>query len=125
MNKLLASPHGPRIINVSSNGLRLSPVRFQDWNFDNGNTYNVWRAYGQSKTANNLMALSLAQKLGGKGLIAMSIHPGFIATNLMRFMGEEEFQELSIDEPFLLSSFKFLSLLRTPRSQTNGKDFLY
>ena len=58
-------------------------MRFQDCNFDDGKTYDVWRAYGQSKTANNLMALSLAKKLGGKGLIATSIHPGVIATTLM------------------------------------------
>ena len=103
MKKLLASQNGARVVNVSSNGLRLGPVRFQDWNFDDGKTYDVWRAYGQSKTANNLMAISLAQKLGGKGLIATSIHPGVIATNLMRFMGDKEFQALSTSLLFNLS----------------------
>jgi hypothetical protein len=29
-----------------------------------------------------LMALSLAEKLGDKGLIALSLHPGVIMTNL-------------------------------------------
>ena len=101
MKKLLASQHGARIVNVNSNGLRLSPVRFQDWNFDNSKTYDVWRACGQSKTANNLMAMSLAQKLGGKGLIATSVHPGFIATNLMRFMADKDFQALSTTSLFL------------------------
>ena len=104
MKKLLASQNGARVVNVSSNGLRLSPVRFQDRNFDNGQTYDVWRAYGQSKTANNLMALSLAKKLGGKGLIATSVHPGMIATNLMRFMGDKEFQALSTSLLFNSSS---------------------
>lgn len=47
-----------------------------------GETYNRWTAYGQSKTANMLMALSLAEKLGTKGLRAYSLHPGVIATNL-------------------------------------------
>ena len=104
MKKLLASPNGARIVNVSSNGLRFGPVRFQDWNFDDGKTYDVWRAYGQSKTANNLMAISLAKKLGGKGLIATSIHPGVIVTNLMRYMGDKEFQALSISLLFNLMS---------------------
>jgi NAD(P)-dependent dehydrogenase (short-subunit alcohol dehydrogenase family) len=47
-----------------------------------GETYNKWRSYGQSKTANMLMALSLAEKLGPKGLRAFSLHPGGILTNL-------------------------------------------
>jgi NAD(P)-dependent dehydrogenase (short-subunit alcohol dehydrogenase family) len=47
-----------------------------------GENYNKWHAYGQSKTANMLMALSLAEKLGAKGLRAFSLHPGVIGTNL-------------------------------------------
>lgn len=50
--------------------------------FQDGKTYNKWRAYGQAKTANMLMAISLAEKLGDKGLIAVSLHPGVIWTNL-------------------------------------------
>jgi NAD(P)-dependent dehydrogenase (short-subunit alcohol dehydrogenase family) len=48
----------------------------------NGETYNKWVAYGQSKTANMLFALSLATKLGSRGLLAYSLHPGVITTNL-------------------------------------------
>jgi NAD(P)-dependent dehydrogenase (short-subunit alcohol dehydrogenase family) len=48
-----------------------------------GKTYNKWVGYGQSKTANMLMALSLAKKLGVKyGVEAYSLHPGQIMTNL-------------------------------------------
>ncbi|KAJ5120470.1 uncharacterized protein N7515_009858 [Penicillium bovifimosum] len=82
MGKILQS-ESPRIVMVSSDGHRLSPIRFDDYNFDNGKTYNKWVAYGQSKTANMLMALSLSSKLGTKyGLLAFSLHPGVIATNL-------------------------------------------
>ncbi|KAL8832482.1 MAG: hypothetical protein Q9191_000252 [Dirinaria sp. TL-2023a] len=95
MNKLLASPHGARVVSVSSNGNRLGPVRFQDWNFDHGKTYDVWRAYGQSKTANNLFALSLAKKYGDRGLVATSVDPGVVLTNLMRYLGEKEYNALS------------------------------
>ncbi|RTE77774.1 hypothetical protein BHE90_007754 [Fusarium euwallaceae] len=45
-----------------------------------GKTYETWAAYGQSKTANSLMALSLAEKLGARGLTAFSMHPGAIMT---------------------------------------------
>lgn len=48
-----------------------------------GKTYNKWVAYGQAKTANMLMALSLSFKLGTEhGLLAFSLHPGVISTNL-------------------------------------------
>ncbi|KAJ2981506.1 hypothetical protein NQ176_g1980 [Zarea fungicola] len=62
MPKLLAVP-SPRIIS-------------------NGALYDKWVAYGQSKTANILFAVSLAQKLGSRGLLAFSLHPGAIITNL-------------------------------------------
>ncbi|KAL4743894.1 hypothetical protein BDV11DRAFT_7 [Aspergillus similis] len=68
----------PRVVNVSSDGHRLSPIRWADYNFQEGETYNRWLAYGQSKTANMLMAVSLAEKLGSKGLLAYSLHPGVI-----------------------------------------------
>ncbi|KFY22739.1 hypothetical protein V493_06359 [Pseudogymnoascus sp. VKM F-4281 (FW-2241)] len=73
----------PRVVMVSSDGHRLNPFRFDDYNFDEGKTYNKWSAYGQSKTANMLMAISLAEKLGPKHkLLAFSLHPGVIWTNL-------------------------------------------
>lgn len=83
MNKILASS-APRIVNVSSDGHRVSPIRWDDYNFgQNGDTYNKWRAYGQSKTANMLFSISLAEKLGNKGLQSYSLHPGVIFnTNL-------------------------------------------
>ncbi|KAL4971089.1 putative short-chain dehydrogenase [Aspergillus stella-maris] len=68
----------PRVVNVSSDGHRLGPIRWGDYNFKEGKTYNKWSAYGQSKTANILMAVSLAEKLGSKGLLAYSLHPGVI-----------------------------------------------
>ncbi|KAJ7693557.1 retinol dehydrogenase 13 [Mycena rosella] len=86
MDKILASK-APRVVNVSSDGHRLSPIRWADLNFSHkeetpGATYNKWTAYGQSKTANMLMAISLAEKLGPKhGLLAYSLHPGVILSS--------------------------------------------
>lgn len=93
MDKILASPQ-PRVAIVTSNGHRLSHMRWDDLNFDvralpcsyqprltlqqNGKYYDRWTAYGQSKTANMLMAMSLAEKLGARGLQSFSIHPGLI-----------------------------------------------
>ncbi|TGJ80817.1 hypothetical protein E0Z10_g7961 [Xylaria hypoxylon] len=81
MPKILAS-NTPRIVNVSSDGHRLNPIRWDDYNFQKGENYNKWHAYGQSKTANMLFTLSLAKKLGGRGLLSYSLHPGVISTNL-------------------------------------------
>ncbi|KAK8102450.1 hypothetical protein PG984_015596 [Apiospora sp. TS-2023a] len=76
MEKVLASA-APRVVMVSSDGHRLCPIRFDDVNFMEGETYNRWQAYGQSKSANMLMALSLAEKLGPKRkLQAYSLTPG-------------------------------------------------
>ncbi|XXH00681.1 hypothetical protein Hte_007031 [Hypoxylon texense] len=75
MEKLLASKT-PRLVSVSSDGHRLNPIRWTDYNYGDGKYYNKWAAYGQSKTANNLMALYLAAKLQHRGLQAFSLHPG-------------------------------------------------
>ncbi|GJC92944.1 short-chain dehydrogenase/reductase family oxidoreductase [Colletotrichum higginsianum] len=81
MGKVLAA-EAPRVVTVSSDGHRLGHIRWTDYNFNDGKHYNEWHAYGQSKTANCLMAISLAEKLGGKGLLSLSLHPGVIFTNL-------------------------------------------
>ncbi|KAK9760392.1 hypothetical protein K7432_015627 [Basidiobolus ranarum] len=52
--QILASKTGaPRIVNVSSLGHNVSPIRFADYGFNNGRDYDKWQAYGQSKTANS------------------------------------------------------------------------
>ncbi|KAI8158753.1 hypothetical protein K4K49_001819 [Colletotrichum sp. SAR 10_70] len=68
MGKVLAAAE-PRVVTVSSDGHRLGHIRWSDYNFN-------------SKTANCLMAISLAEKLGSKGLLSFSLHPGVIFTNL-------------------------------------------
>jgi NAD(P)-dependent dehydrogenase (short-subunit alcohol dehydrogenase family) len=61
-----------RVVNVSSIGHRRSPIRFGDFNFSDGETYDRWEAYGQSKTANILFSVELAKR----GVNAFSLHPG-------------------------------------------------
>ncbi|KAJ9160701.1 Short-chain dehydrogenase [Coniochaeta hoffmannii] len=77
-----SGPNG-RVVNVSSSGHRISPFRFEDWNFSDGATYDGWTAYGQSKTANNLFTTELALR----GVTALAAHPGTImVTGLGRYM---------------------------------------
>lgn len=92
MPKLVAAGDGSRVVNVSSQLYQFSPIRFDDYNFSNGTTYNTWEAYGQSKTANILFSVALAQKLAHKGVRSYSLHPGNIqGTNLSATLDPAEF----------------------------------
>ena len=92
-----SSPRGSvRVINVSSQGHRLSPIRFHDYNFEDKpipdeekppfpltgtfakpmDGYFGFLAYGQSKTANILFSISLTQRLKDEGIVSYSLHPG-------------------------------------------------
>ncbi len=44
------------------------------------------QAYGHSKLANGLFSLELAKRLGGTRATSNSLHPGVVATNIMRNM---------------------------------------
>ncbi|KAL8668334.1 MAG: hypothetical protein Q9168_007036 [Polycauliona sp. 1 TL-2023] len=61
MPALLAGAQAPRgearIINLSSAGYQISPVRFGDSAFSGGKEYDPWTAYGQAKTAEILFTL--------------------------------------------------------------------
>ncbi|KAL6871287.1 NAD(P)-binding protein [Trichoderma novae-zelandiae] len=81
LDKLLASTD-KRVVNVSSGGHWFSAIRHADINYDGGETYEKWNAYGQSKTASVLFAISLAKRLGARGVLAYSLNPGAILTNL-------------------------------------------
>ncbi|KAF4496097.1 oxidoreductase [Fusarium agapanthi] len=86
MDKILAS-ESPRAVNISSNGHSLGPIRFADPHFSDGELYDQWSAYGQSKTAKMLFSVSLAQRLGSRGLQSYSVHPGLIlSTDLGTFI---------------------------------------
>lgn len=94
MPKILAAGNGARVINLSSMGHWLGDMRLDDYNFSNGKEYDPWAAYGQSKTANILFAISLAKKLGPKGVLAYSLHPGSIMTNLPRDVDTTEWPKV-------------------------------
>jgi NAD(P)-dependent dehydrogenase (short-subunit alcohol dehydrogenase family) len=79
---------GARVVCVSSAGHHLSPIRWDDINFESG--YDKWLAYGQSKTANMLFAYQLDQYGREQGIRAFSLHPGKIFTPLQRHLTNEE-----------------------------------
>jgi NAD(P)-dependent dehydrogenase (short-subunit alcohol dehydrogenase family) len=92
------NPGATRIINLTSAGHRLSPIRFSDYNFlkkdaelpeeekpprglpkalvDPDIAYSPFVAYGQSKTGNILFSVSLTAALKERGVLSFSVHPG-------------------------------------------------
>lgn len=90
-------PGATRVINLTSLGHRISPVRFSDYNLTGKDVppeeknpgklppmfeknaadgYNGWIAYGQAKTANILFSIGLNERLRGKGVSSYAVHPG-------------------------------------------------
>ena len=62
---------------------RQGHIDFDDLHFER-RPYDGWAAYAQSKLANLLHAKSLAARVGAKGITAVSVHPGWVRTNLIR-----------------------------------------
>jgi NAD(P)-dependent dehydrogenase (short-subunit alcohol dehydrogenase family) len=84
----LKKADGARVVELSSSGHKLSPIRFDDYNF--ATDYDKWVAYGQAKTANSLFAIKL-DDLGQKDNVrAFAVHPGGIMTPLQRHLPREE-----------------------------------
>eukprot|EP00173_Palmaria_palmata_P004191 Plantae.Rhodophyta-Palmaria_palmata.ctg52.p1 GENE.Plantae.Rhodophyta-Palmaria_palmata.ctg52~~Plantae.Rhodophyta-Palmaria_palmata.ctg52.p1 ORF type:complete len:218 (-),score=47.61 Plantae.Rhodophyta-Palmaria_palmata.ctg52:492-1058(-) len=46
--------------------------------------YDGWASYAQSKLANVLHARGLAKRLDGTGVVAVSVHPGWVESELIR-----------------------------------------
>jgi NAD(P)-dependent dehydrogenase (short-subunit alcohol dehydrogenase family) len=75
-----------RIIAVSSSGHFNQKIFSTDLHFKNGREYTPLQSYGQSKLANILFAKKLADELKNTKVRIVSLHPGVIATNLLRHM---------------------------------------
>ncbi|MDW5324319.1 SDR family NAD(P)-dependent oxidoreductase [Plantactinospora sp. KLBMP9567] len=73
---------GARVVTVSAWAHNLSPVVFDDPNFER-REYDGWLGYGQSKTANILFTVGLDQRGEADDIRGFSLHPGLIiGTNL-------------------------------------------
>jgi NAD(P)-dependent dehydrogenase (short-subunit alcohol dehydrogenase family) len=87
-----------RIVSVSSRGHHLSPVVFDDIQFER-RPYDKWLAYGQSKTANVLFAVGLERRLAARGVHANALHPGAILTELVRHLVAADIEFLRSRNP--------------------------
>jgi NAD(P)-dependent dehydrogenase (short-subunit alcohol dehydrogenase family) len=88
---LVEKGNDKRIINLSSRGHHFCSVDLDDPNFER-REYDKWQSYGQSKTANILFSVGLEKRFGDRGIHAIALHPGGIATNLGRHMTEQDME---------------------------------
>ena len=73
-------------------------IDIDDLHFQN-RKYEGWASYAQSKLANVLHAKELAKRLDGTGVTAVSVHPGWVRTDLMRHTMPGWLQ--SVSRPFM------------------------
>ena len=129
-----------RVVNVTSAGHRLSPLRFHDYNFEGKEVpqderppdglppmfsptaggYNGWLAYGQSKTANILFTVYLTQRLASAGIVSYSVHPG------CKYLFKVEFDSLNADRiqqfgPVSVEAWTIVDMRSCPKLVTFGR----
>lgn len=81
---LLRASAPARVIVVTSWFERFGRIDFEDLNQAAARRFNPLRAYCQSKLANLLFTFELARRLEPSGVTANAVHPGLVATRLMR-----------------------------------------
>ncbi|WP_326552530.1 SDR family NAD(P)-dependent oxidoreductase [Micromonospora sp. NBC_01813] len=79
----LCAAGAARVVLVSSGAHRDWPVELDDPHFDR-RPYDPWAAYGQSKSADVLLAVAIARRWVGDGITANTLNPGYVHTRLQR-----------------------------------------
>jgi NAD(P)-dependent dehydrogenase (short-subunit alcohol dehydrogenase family) len=119
-----------RVVSLSSRGHHLSPVVFEDLQFEQ-RPYDKWSSYGQAKTANVLFAVELEKRLGEQGVHANAVHPGVIMTDLARHLVPEDIELLRARQPRGQLQFKSVeagaatSVYAATAPELEGKGGLY
>ncbi|KAJ5804826.1 hypothetical protein N7474_010691 [Penicillium riverlandense] len=108
IEKLLAAPGGPTVVNYTSEAHSRAEMGFlDDLSYgSHGDNYNKWLAYSNSKACNILFSVGLVQRFGARGLRSFGVDPGIIVTtSLTRSVPPEDFIALGwVDEQGKLSS---------------------
>jgi NAD(P)-dependent dehydrogenase (short-subunit alcohol dehydrogenase family) len=101
----LRKANGARVVSLSSRGHAFAGVDLDDPNFER-RPYDKWKAYGQSKTANALFAITLDERGAAHGVRAFSVHPGAVMTELARFIPSDELTAIRASPRNASSFFK-------------------
>jgi NAD(P)-dependent dehydrogenase (short-subunit alcohol dehydrogenase family) len=86
LRRALVAAKGARVVSVSSVGHQFSPVMFDDLNFDFV-PYEPVVAYGQSKSAAALLAVSITRHWADDGILSNAMHPGAVPSGLQKHRG--------------------------------------
>jgi retinol dehydrogenase-12 len=86
-------PESPsRVVNVSSlANFIVGPAQGILFDDIQGDKYNAWERYGNSKLANIMFTNELSKRCQGQNVISVSLHPGSIHTELARHLGFRAF----------------------------------
>jgi NAD(P)-dependent dehydrogenase (short-subunit alcohol dehydrogenase family) len=79
---------GGRVVVLSSTAHLRAPFDFNDPQYRK-RPYERWNAYSQSKTADVLLATGVASRWATDGVVANSLMPGWITTNLQRHLDDD------------------------------------
>ncbi|KAJ5093783.1 hypothetical protein N7456_009644 [Penicillium angulare] len=90
-----------RVVVVAAAAHRVAKLSPSDNYHFQKSGYNPWGAYGQSKLGNIYMANEIDRRYGSRGLHAISLHPGLIATGLVQNLPKEELGAMMQNEAML------------------------
>jgi NAD(P)-dependent dehydrogenase (short-subunit alcohol dehydrogenase family) len=95
---LLRSGAPSRIVNVASVAERHGPIDFDD--VQSEKNYRGFAVYGKTKLMNVLFTYELSARLAGTGVTANCLHPGAVATSMLRQLPRWLYTLIS---PFLIT----------------------
>jgi NAD(P)-dependent dehydrogenase (short-subunit alcohol dehydrogenase family) len=107
LHDALSAAGSARVVSVSSSAHLRSPVVFDDIDYA-FRDYEPFGAYGQSKTANVLLAVEVTRRWAVDGITANALNPGGIATRLQRHLGDAYIDEAK--QRFRASGNRFKSV---------------
>ncbi|GAA0367236.1 SDR family NAD(P)-dependent oxidoreductase [Actinoallomurus spadix] len=83
-----------RVVVVSSGAHQGAPFDFEDPHFER-RPYDPWAAYGQSKSADILLAVG-ARRWAADGITANALNPGYILTGLQRHLDDDTMRAFGV-----------------------------
>lgn len=110
-----------RIINVSADGHKMfkGPIQFDNINMEKN--FSAFQANLQSKLVNILFTVELSKRLRGSDVTANSLHPGSVATDLVRFKDDFIFPVRILLTVFIRVTQYFV---KTPKSGAQTSIYL-
>lgn len=95
LQRPLFDADGSRVVTVSSGAHLLGGIDLQDLHFER-RPYDRWAAYAQSKTADVLLAVGVAERWADHGVTANSLAPGTITTPLSRYIDDDTLRAMGV-----------------------------